>query len=304
MTYILAIDIGGTKIAAGLFGKDQTLLHRHEVPTAADPTSTPTFNAAHNIVQRAFTAAQRVLVTHAPLGVGVAAIGISTGGDVDAANGRIAYATPLLPGWAGLDLRAKFQRELHVPVCVENDGNCAALAEAMSGAAQGCSHALTIIVGTGIGAGYVVHGQLLQGAAGGALNPGQMFWGETPYENEIASGALAQHYGMPIAQLAQAFLDGTVAEEKIVQAAHGLGKLAAQCAAILDPNCIVIAGSILLLGEPFLRRAQAAFVRYARPPHQKMLLRQSTLGANAALLGAAWLAEEYSKRAPAARPMP
>ena len=274
---ILALDIGGTKIAAGLVDAVGQVSHRHEVPTVADD--------AYNIVQRALAACQHTLQS-----ANAIRIGISTGGDVDTASGRISYATPLLPGWAGLKLREVFEREFQLETHIDNDGNCAALAEATFGAAKNFSHALTLIVGTGIGAGYVVQGEVLRGAWGGALNPGQIWLDEhSTYENVIASGALTKRYGQSIQQIAQTFAAQPQLPTDLHNAAHHLGKLAATCAAILDPDCIVIAGSILLLGDRFLQVAQQSFQRYARLPHQQLVLRQSTLGADSALIGASLL---------------
>jgi glucokinase len=289
---ILAIDIGGTKIAVAIVDEAGRVTHRHEVPTVAD--------SADNIVQRALTAAHQTLQTFQPSNSNpnsnsnsnsnLHGIGIAAGGDVDVAQGRIAYATPLLPGWAGLGLREIFEREFQLPTQVDNDGNCSALAEAVLGAAQGYSHALTLIVGTGIGAGFVVGGEVMRGAHGGALNPGQIWLDEhTTYENIIASGALAKRFGQPIQQIAAARSAQAPLPAALQGAAQHLGQLAATCAAILDPNCIIIAGSILLLGERFLQLAQESFLRHARPPHQHIILRPSTLGADSALIGASLL---------------
>ena len=186
---IIAVDIGGTKIAAGLVDGAGRVQHRREVPTAADH--------ADAIAGRALAVCRRVLADARTLNPDtfLGGIGISTGGDVDVVRGAIAYATPFLPGWAGLPLRQIFETEFNnqqeaqhkldnkidnkldntiTDIRMDNDGNCAALAEAMYGAGRGFSHVLTLIVGTGIGAGYVVAGEVLRGAHGGALNPGQI----------------------------------------------------------------------------------------------------------------------------------
>jgi glucokinase len=288
----LAIDIGGTKIATGMVDAQGRVTYRREVPTIAD-------NAA-NIVHRAIAACHQTLQTYKPSTSSIptsptspTSIGISTGGDVNFAQGRIAYATPLLPGWAGLNLRRIFEREFELPTYVDNDGNCSALAEAVFGAARGHSHALTLIVGTGIGAGFVVNGEVMRGAFGGALNPGQIWLdGHNTYENLIASGALARRFGQPIQQIAAHATAQNELPAPLQEAALHLGRLAATCVAILDPNCIVIAGSILLLGDRFLQAAQTSFQRYARPPHQQLVLHPSTLGADSALIGASLLDED------------
>jgi glucokinase len=291
----LAIDIGGTKIATGMVDAQGRVTHRREVPTMADN--------AENIIQRAVAACDQTLQTYKPSTFSIqtsptsptspTSIGISTGGDVNFAQGRIAYATPLLPGWAGLNLRQIFEREFGLPTYIDNDGNCSALAEVVFGAAQGCSHALTLIVGTGIGAGFVANGKVMRGAFGGALNPGQIWLDEhNTYENLIASGALAKRFGQPIQHIAAHAALQDQLPAPLQAAAQHLGRLAATCAAILDPNCIVIAGSILLLGDRFLQAAQTSFQRYARPPHQPLVLRPSTLDADSALIGASLLDED------------
>ena len=287
-TTILAVDIGGTKIAAALVDAVGQVQLRREVATVADH--------ADAITGRALAVCRSVLQeAHAPGStLQINGIGIATGGDVDVVHGAIGYATPLLPGWAGLPLRARFEAEFKHEISdirVDNDGDCAALAEAIHGAGQSFSHVLTLIVGTGIGAGYVLNGEVLRGAHGGALNPGQIMLPGTTrtYEDVIASGALSRRYGQSIQTIAAAVNVQAELPADIANAAEQLGQLAALCAAILDPNCVVIAGSILLLGERFLSRAQLAFVQHARPPHQHFSLRTSTLGANAGLIGAACL---------------
>ena len=280
---ILAVDIGGTKIAVGVVDADGRVHQRHEVATPVVGEGT---GAA--IVARAVEACRAVL-RQSPQPV--AGIGIATGGDVDVLRGEIAYATPLLPGWAGTHLRAAFEAEFGWPTRVDNDGNCAALAEVRYGAGIGFSHALTMIVGTGIGAGYVVDGTPLRGAQGGALNPGQILLpdGQQTYEAQIASGALSRRYGESIQAIAARVNALPALPDDVATAADQLGQLTAACAAILDPNCIVIAGSILLLGERFLERARRTFREQARPPHQALPLRRSGLDANAGLIGAACL---------------
>ena len=289
---IVAVDIGGTKIAAGLVDAAGNVHHRREVPTVADHADAITGRAlavCRSVLEQARTHNATV---NTPVNIG--GIGISTGGDVDVAGGAIAYATPLLPGWAGLPLRERFEAEFQHEIRhirIDNDGNCAALAEAMYGAGRGFSHVLTLIVGTGIGAGYVVEGEVLRGASGGALNPGQIRVPGTShtYEDVIASGPLSRQRGKSIQAIAAEVAAQPALPTDIAAAADQLGHLAAACAAILDPNCIVIAGSILLLGERFLSRAQHAFRQQARPPHQHLPLHPSPLGANAALVGAACL---------------
>jgi glucokinase len=274
----LAVDIGGTKIAAGLVGDEGRVAGRLETPTEAG-------RGAQAVVHSAVALARR-----AADGVGAPldAVGVSTGGDVDARTGVIRYATPMLSGYAGFDVRAAFAEGLGLPARVDNDGNCAALAEWMLGSARGFTHALTVVVGTGIGAGFVVDGALLRGAQGGALNPGQIQLSDgRTYEETSSSAAVAGRHGAPIGGLAARLAGEEQLPADVAAAGRALGELLAICAAILDPDVIVVGGSILLLGERHLDLAREAYRRRARPPQRGLPIRASALGRDAALVGAA-----------------
>jgi glucokinase len=275
---VLAIDIGGTKIAAGVVDSRGVLSCRSEVPTAAA-------SGADRVVGAALDLAESTLRS---CGQTIAGVGVSTGGDVDAERGRINYATPMLPGYTGADLRGAFVRRLGLLARIEKDGNCAALAEATIGSGRGFTHALTVIVGTGIGAGCVVNGDVLRGAHGGALNPGQIQYDDRrTYEDVASCGALSRRLNLPIQRIAaQAEIDP---ELKQMVGATGdiLGRLLALCAAILDPDVIVLAGSILLFGPGLVERVQASYSAAARPPLRGLAVRPAALGPDSALIGAA-----------------
>jgi glucokinase len=281
---VLAVDIGGTKIACGVVGDDGSVSARTEAPTDAG-------QGAQGVIRDAVALAER---TAGDYGGPLAAAGVATGGDVDARAGVIRYATPMISGYAGTDARAAFARSLGLPVWVDNDGNCAALAEVVHGSARGFTHALTVVVGTGIGAGYVVNGALLRGAQGGALNPGQMRLAVgLTYEDVASSGAIATRHGAPIRELGARLATAAQLPDDVAAAGRALGELLAACAAILDPDVIVVGGSVLLLGERHLDLARAGYRRNARPPQRDIPVRASSLGRDAALIGAALICRGF-----------
>ncbi len=275
---VLAVDIGGTKIASGVVDSHGVVCCRSEAPTVASAGADRAIGAALDLAES----------TVRSFGLPIAGVGVSTGGDVDAERGRINYATPMLPGYTGYDVRGAFERRLDLPARVEKDGNCAALAEAMRGSARGFGHALTVIVGTGIGAGYVVNGEVQRGAHGGALNPGQIqFDGQRTYEDVASCGALSRRHNLPIQQIAALAETDPELKETVQATGDILGRLLAICAAVLDPDIIILAGSILLFGPRLIGRVQSSYSAAARAPLKGLAVRPAALGPDSALVGAA-----------------
>lgn len=154
----LGIDIGGTKIAAGIID-----LHGRVLMSEARPTQPEAGRTA--VIERVLEMAHR-LVSHAqqPL-----AVGIGTAGQVDPTSGVILDATQRLPpDWIGTSLSEPVQQVLGLPVAVVNDVHAMALGESHFGAAYGAQNALCIAVGTGVGGALILEGQLYTGANGAA----------------------------------------------------------------------------------------------------------------------------------------
>ena len=154
MTWILGIDIGGTKSAVVVGDAHGTVLARAAAPTP--PSGWAEASALLRTLMR--TACREAGIKPARL----AATGVSYGGPVNARTGT-AQAPPNLPGWGDLPLRALLEAELRLPVMVENDANATALAEHRWGAGQGCSDMAFLTLGTGIGAGLILNGTLYRG---------------------------------------------------------------------------------------------------------------------------------------------
>ncbi|KAF7686638.1 hypothetical protein HF521_015031 [Silurus meridionalis] len=91
-------------------------------------------------------------------------VGVSTGGRVNPKDGKVLDSTKLINEWSRIDLRSPLSESLHLPVWVDNDGNCAALAERKFGHGKGVENFVTIITGTGIGGGIIQHGELIHGS--------------------------------------------------------------------------------------------------------------------------------------------
>ena len=149
-----AIDIGGTKIAAGAVNGDGRILHRTECATEPAQGFSRGLERIIRLLRECEQAA----------GAKFKGIGIGSTGPIDTETG-VFGTVDNLPGWKGSNLMEPLQREFGVPVAVENDADAAALGEAAWGAGRGKSRFIYVTVSTGIGGGMVFDGELYRGVA-------------------------------------------------------------------------------------------------------------------------------------------
>ncbi|MFC4122480.1 ROK family protein [Nonomuraea zeae] len=275
----LAIDIGGTKIAAGLVAADGTLAGRRRTATPPGPS----------ILRTAFELAR-------PLAAHAVACGIGTAGTVDPL-GRIASATDLLTGWAGTDVKGEAERALRLPAVVLNDCHAAGAAEARVGAARDTRTALIVAIGTGIGGAVCTEGRVRTGVTGTAGSIGHLpapastgarcSCGALDHIEAHASGpAIERAYlketgqALPLAEI------GRLGSHVIADAAALMGRVLAGAANLIDPDAIVIAGGVSMLGSVLLGPMEAAYRAETLPGPSAAPLLQATLGEDAGLVGA------------------
>jgi glucokinase len=290
---ILAIDVGGTKLAAAIMLPDYSLRHRHEMATLA-------WEGAPAILSRIITLARQVLATYqntATSSLPVAAVGVASAGQIDSAQGKVVFATENLPGWTGLSLSEALSTPLGLPVFVENDVNCFALAEAALGAGRGYRHLLLVAMGTGVGGGVVVNGQIYSGASGRAGEVGHFCLEPVNgrpctcglsgcLEAYTATRIILEASGHESLQtLADAYKAGADIPA-ITEAATWLGWGLASLAHILGPEVIVIGGSVGLLGDRYMQTVQQAFTAKAMASYRQTPLLTTQLGPDSGLLGA------------------
>src|SRR5450759_973427 len=129
---VLAIDIGGSKIAGGLVMPGGQVMLARQVPTAAEMGGSAVLDRAIALARSIRAAAVAVGQDCVPT-----AAGIGTAGDVHPQTGVITFATSSLPDWQGIPVRERVAAALDLPVFVDNDGNVMALGEAAFGAGRG-----------------------------------------------------------------------------------------------------------------------------------------------------------------------
>ena len=275
---VLAVDVGGTKIAAGVVDADGRVLRSAHAPTPREPDAEAVWESLRTAVRGA--APDRVVAC------GVGSAGPMTAGGVT--------VSPLnIPGWRGFPLLARLSDDLGVPVVVDGDAKALAVGEGWRGAGKGVRNFLAMVVSTGVGGGLVVDGRLLDGAAGNAGHVGHVLavpdggpcgcGARGCLEGEISGTAIARRLGRP-AQQAPA--------EEVERAGTLLGRALASVVNLLDLELIAVGGSVALgFGGPFFAAANTALHAQARLDFAAdARIVPVALGAEGPLVGAGGLA--------------
>ncbi len=156
---VLALDVGGTKLAAALVGADGSIDRRATVPTPATGTAGQLWDAVCGLVDPLLDASPAV-------------VGVGCGGPMERGGSTV---SPLnIPAWREFPLLERLGDRCGVPVAIDNDAKALALGEGRWGAAVGVDDYLAMVVSTGVGGGIVLDGRLLDGAAGNAGHIGHV----------------------------------------------------------------------------------------------------------------------------------
>jgi glucokinase len=310
MGLAVGIDVGGTKIAGGVVDEAGRILAtaRRESP-ATDSDA----------IERAI----EDLVAELRAGHDVKAVGVGAAGFVDSGRSTVMFAPNL--AWRDEPLRADLEKRIDLPIVIENDANAAAWGEFTFGAGEDVEDSLLVTVGTGVGGGIVLNGQLHRGAFGVAAEIGHMRvvpdgricgCGKKGCWEQYASGtALVRdtkeqaREGSLIARslvdraggvenisgplITEAARDGdSFAREQLAVIGRWLGEGIASLAAILDPAVVVIGGGVSEAGDLLLEPIRAHYRanltgRHYRP---ELEVRAAMLGNKAGMIGAADLA--------------
>jgi glucokinase len=311
MSLAIGVDVGGTKVAAGVVDPEGKIVEKvKRLTPAASPAATEQV-----IVE---------VVTELRDRYPVDSVGIGAAGFVDETRSTVLFAPNL--AWRDEPVKKQVEDRLGCTVLVENDANAAAWAEARFGAARGHDDVLLIAVGTGIGAGLMLSGRLYRGRWGVAGEPGHYrvvpdgrlcgcgnrgCWEQYVSGNALVaearefarrspgaavrllqlSGGSAEGIDGPI--VTRAALEGDAVALRCFEIiGHWLGTGLADLAAILDPGCFVIGGGVSEAGDLLIGPARAAFRAGLTGGSYRPLaeLRTALLGADAGLIGAADLA--------------
>jgi glucokinase len=309
---VIALDLGGTKLASSLFVSDGRTLGKHSIPLASRTGPAIGQLIVGEIERLHQLAALRKMI--------VKAAGICVPGIVHQKTARV--WAPNIPGWDNYPLRTEIQTAIankRVKVVVDSDRAASILGEAWQGAARGCRNAICIAVGTGIGAGILVDGRVLRGAHGIAGAIGWLAL-DRPFKKEYAAcGCFESHAsGEGIANVAKRLLASRknyrgalrkkpefstrdvfsacekgdeIAKQVLTEAIQFWGMASANLISLFNPEKIIFGGGVFGPATQFLGSIAAEARRWAQPVAiERATFEVSQLGGDAALYGAAFLA--------------
>lgn len=311
MSLTIGVDVGGTKIAGGLVDRDGTVLETRKTESPAEDAGEIVASIAEMVAD--------LRGDHEVVGIGISAAGF-----IDAARATVLFAPNL--AWRDEELKERLESSCGTSVVVENDGNAAAWGEFTHGAAEDADDLLMVAVGTGVGGGIVVDGELYRGGFGIAGEIGhirveregrlcgcgqrgcleQYGSGSALVEQtklaavaepsaaatllERSNGDPEQIEGPMITELARAGDDFSIA--RLAELGSWLGEGCAQLAAVVDPGVIVVGGGVGAADDLLLEPMRATYARLLTGTGHRPIaeIRPATLGNTAGLIGAADLA--------------
>ena len=297
---IAAVDIGGTKIAVGMVDNDGRVLSQAECPTDAERGYAEALKRIEHLLRAMLTAA----------GGELAGIGIGSTGPVDPLTGEFGDVN-FFPTWRGQNLVVDLARIFGVRVAIENDADASALAEAAWGAGKNKKRLIYVTIGTGIGAGIVLDGQVYRGADGAhpeighhvidatgplcmcgfhgcweslAAGPAMVSWVESNMPNDYPH---RDHLtAKRVCELARE--GDALAMQAVDREARYLGLGMANLVTLYTPDAIVLGGSVMKSAVLFLDEIRKTIIRCCRfVPYDKTELTLASLGEDANLIGAA-----------------
>jgi len=277
---VLAVDIGGTKLAVGIVDREGRILDRRTVPTPRGNDAEGVFGTLTALIDDLGDDGRRAR-----------AVGVGCGGPM---TGGGATVSPVnIPAWRGFPLRARLTDHLDLPVRIDNDAKALARGEGWIGAAAGVRDYIAMVVSTGVGGGIVLDGRLIDGAAGNAGHVGHVIvvpdgaicgcGAQGCVEAEASGTAIARITGRPPAEASREIRErtGTL-----------VGRAIASVANLLDLQLAVVIGSVALgYGDAFFAAAQAEIDALCRLDFSRgTRVEPGALGNDGPLVGAAAVA--------------
>jgi glucokinase len=276
MSYVVGVDVGGTNVVVGTVPEDgRNLYGKMTEPTDINGGPDAVVNQITKLVLASLASARKELGND----IEIIGVGIGSPGPLDTESGTV-LMTPNL-GWTNMPLRDRVSKAVGLPATLDNDANCAVLGEWWRGAAQGGEVVLGLTIGTGIGGGIVLDGEIFHGASGVAGEIGHATIDQTGRRcncgnygclEAYASGPaiarrtlegleagapskLPEYVGGDLARItartvSEAARDGdTFCLDVIRETAHFLGGAIANLVNIFNPDTVVICGGVTLAGD-------------------------------------------------------
>lgn len=279
--YAIGVDVGGTKINAGLVNGQGEVLRMVSLATMAGEVKT---------VDRILQAIQEVIAEAGCMesDLCLKGIGVGSAGQIDWASGSIRSASDIIPGYAGTRLKDILEEHFQLPVIVDNDVNVLALTEKHLGAGQGVEHFLCLALGTGVGGALVVDGRLVHGAWGGGgelghisvdfSGPPCVCGGIGCLEHYASGTSIARRMREKLARRGDSEVDvdsrevfarwhrgDLLANELMQETLSALGSAIASFIHMCNPSLIVIGGGVAEAGDRLFTELRREVARRTMP---------------------------------------
>ena len=306
--YAFGVDVGGTTVKMGLFDKEGSVLDKWEIPTVKD-------NEGAAVLP---DVAESILAKMSEKGIEkeeVEGVGIGVPGAVNSEGVMVGGAVNI--GWGVFNVEKVLNGYLDLPVKAANDANVAAFGEMWQGGGKGYSNMVAVTLGTGVGGGIIIDGNILTGATGAGGEIGHIHLVDDEVEEcgcknkgcleqyasatgivRLAKRRLAKDDAPSILRdekiSAKSVFDAVkegdaVAIEIAEQFGDYLGKGLAAVAAVVNPEIFVIGGGVSKAGGILLQYVEPAFEKYVFAPCRNTKFALATLGNDAGIFGAAAL---------------
>lgn len=312
--YFLAADLGGTNLRLAVISDGGEIVHRSKEPTPSNGDRQQLIDA----ILRAATSC----ISGVSNRLGVAAFGVAVPATVNSCEG-VALRSPQLPQLNEFGFADHFSKELGIPVVLENDASAAAIGEHRFGASKGVRNCIHVTLGTGVGGGLIIEGELYRGVDGTAGEIGHVAVEPDGYPCGCGSNGCLEQYAsamgirrhlsdlssrFPASPLSGAgdatplmvFEHGTKGDELSIEVFRifgtYLGIALGGLVNVLNPEAIVLGGGVSAGWDLFIEHTRAEIHRRAfRHPAERARLMRSELGDDAGIIGAAFLASESVK---------
>lgn len=287
MKQYVCVDIGGTSIKYGILDEDGNILKKNCIDTEAYKGGKFVLEKTISIIERCRNECE------------IQGIGISTAGMVDCRNGEIFYSGELIPGYTGTNYKHTLESRFGISCEVENDVNCAGLAEWHSGAAQGSHVAVCLTVGTGIGGCIILNGEVFHGHSNSACEIGYMPMDGSDFQTLGATSIMTKKVARIKGEdekiwdgkriFEEAKKDDAVCQQAIDEMCDVLGRGIANICYMINPEVVVLGGGIMVQQEILRPKIENAMRKYLKPiilAHTRLEFAQH--GNDAGMLGAFW----------------
>ncbi len=316
---LAGIDIGGTIIKYGLVQNNGQVRIKRQVPTPQDAGPESLFDTI-------VTCGEQLLLAADEEEAEVDYLGVGSPGTVDIITGVVMGACPNIPGWVGMHLRDRLAQKLNLPVYVDNDANCAAIAEHQFGAGVESSHIICLTIGTGIGGGLIINDEIYRGSGFSAgevghikiFDPDDPEKGTLNLEQVVSSRAILANLkeklksgmspvfegltggnldNLGIRKVFSAVKKGeTQAVAAVTKPAIILGRVLAGMVNTLNPEMVILGGGVAEGGKLFVEIVKKTIFAEALPSViEDLAVVPARMGNSAGFIGAAMLRGIYEE---------